>query len=280
MLSCVALRCKDPKPSMLLLPAPDWAGPPGLMVMAPARRGVKLKASLMICGSVTSKLPLMVVLAKQGRLLCQGIPAGAASNLYRCASEASQQVKRKQSTHAEMITELDLLTRFAKKEGSEESLLSWRGVPPNPSKLVRRRTLRGVRAGAQLSDHGVIGAEIRVPHAVQGARHPVVVEHLLKDATPRLPRGSSIQGLALVHALMLQLFQQASLAHARLALHHNDAALLVAHQPGQPLCHLQHRQESTSKLGAADCQGFDTVYRKPRLGYYFVNHSSNAENTS
>ncbi len=66
--------------------------------------------------------------------------------------DASKQVKRKQSTHAAMITELDLLTRFAtvwrrllEKEGSEESLLSWRGVPPDPSKLVRMRTLRGVR---------------------------------------------------------------------------------------------------------------------------------------
>ena len=66
--------------------------------------------------------------------------------------EASKQVRRKRSTHAVMITELDLLTRFAKvwrrlleKDDSEASLLSWRGVPPDPSKLVRMRTLRGVR---------------------------------------------------------------------------------------------------------------------------------------
>ena len=100
------------------------------------------------------------------------ISAQAASILYSCASQASKQIKRmrsthaamiteleaskqvkcKQSTHAAMITELDLLTRFAKvwrrlleKDDSDTSLLSWWGVPPNPSKLVRMRTLRGVR---------------------------------------------------------------------------------------------------------------------------------------
>ena len=73
--------------------------------------------------------------------ICTGVPLRPASKL-----------KSKQSTHAAMITELDLLTRFAKvwrrlleKDDSEASLLSWRGAPPDPSKLVRMRTLRGVR---------------------------------------------------------------------------------------------------------------------------------------
>ena len=97
----------------------------------------------------------------------------------------------------------------------------------------------------------------------------------------QLPRGSIIQGVALVHAFVLQLFQQASLAHARLALHHNDATLLVAHQPGQPLCHLQHRQTSTLKLGAADRGSFDTVERKTRLGCsYSYSYCINAEKLS
>lgn len=74
-------------------------------------------------------------------VICTSVPLRPASK-----------IKSKQSTHAAMITELDLLTRFAKvwrrlleKDDSEASLLSWRGVAPDPSKLVRMRTLRGVR---------------------------------------------------------------------------------------------------------------------------------------
>lgn len=39
-------------------------------------------------------------------------------------------------------------------------------------------------ARPQLSDNGVVGTHIRLPHAVQGPRHPIMVEHLLENAPP------------------------------------------------------------------------------------------------
>ena len=60
--------------------------------------------------------------------------------------------------------------------------------------------------------------------------------------------GSSLWGLAVRHAFMLQLFQQASLPHAWLPLNHHDAPLASVPQPAQSLCHLGHISTWSDKL--------------------------------